>query len=144
MKNVLIILLLLATTAVQAQRGGKERIKALKTAHITQALNLTSAEAEKFWPIYNKHDDQMETIRLKERQEVMSVVRGNLDGLSDEEANKLIDKMLDFKVKEIEHQKALVQELRGVIPPQKILRLRKAEDDFRRILVEQLKKRRGN
>jgi Skp family chaperone for outer membrane proteins len=142
MKN-LILILLLVSTAVHAQRGNNERIKALRTAHITQALDLTSAEAEKFWPIYNKHNDQMEAIRRKERKEIMSVIRGDMNSVSDEEANDLIDKMLAFKTSEIEHQKALVQELRGVIPPQKILRLRKAEEDFRRKLVETLRERRG-
>ena len=119
MKNILIILLLV-TTAVQAQRGNNERIKALRTAHITQALDLNSAEAEKFWPIYNKHTAQMETLRKQERREIMQVVNGgDLNSVSDSDANELIDKILSFKVSQIEHQKAMVQELRGVIPPQK-------------------------
>ncbi|MBT8263574.1 MAG: hypothetical protein KJO05_12175 [Bacteroidia bacterium] len=143
MKN-LIILLLLVSTAVQAQRGNNERIKALRTAHITQALDLSSAEAEKFWPIYNKHTAQMETLRKQERREIMMVVNGDVSSVSDADANELIDKILSFKVSQIEHQKALVEELRGVIPPQKILRLNKAEEDFRKILMEQLKQRRGN
>jgi Skp family chaperone for outer membrane proteins len=143
MKNLLIILLLF-TTAVHAQRGNNERIKALRTAHITQALDLNSAEAEKFWPIYNKHTAQMEALRKQERREVMMVVNGDMSSVSDADANELIDKILSFKVNQIEHQKALVQELRGIIPPQKILRLQKAEEDFRKILMEQLKQRRGN
>ncbi len=143
MKN-LILILLLVTTAVHAQRGNNDRIKALRTAHITQALDLTSAEAEKFWPIYNKHSAQMETLRKQERREVMSVVNGDVNSVSDSEANDLIDKILAFKVSQIEHQKEMVLELRGVIPPQKILRLHKAEEDFRKILMEKLKQRRGN
>lgn len=143
MKN-LILILLLVTTAVHAQRGNNERIKALRTAHITQALDLSSVEAEKFWPIYNKHSAQMETLRKQERREIMSVVNGDMNSVSDADANELIDKILTFKVSQIEHQKALVKELRGIIPPQKILRLNKAEEDFRKILMEQLKRRRGN
>ena len=34
-------------------------MKALKTAHITDQLDLTSAEAEKFWPIYNEFDAKL-------------------------------------------------------------------------------------
>ena len=142
MKNLLIILLLFAGT-IQAQRPGNDQIQALKTAHITQALNLTSEEAEKFWPIYNKFDKQLETTRKQERREIVSMVRGDVDALSNEEAEQLIAKMINFKEKQFEHYKTLVMELKGVIPPQKILRLRKAEDGFRRILMEQLRKRKG-
>jgi hypothetical protein len=74
----------------------------------------------------------------------MSVVNGDVNSVSDSEANDLIDKILAYKVSQIEHQKAMVLELRGVIPPQKILRLHKAEEDFRKILMEKLKQRRGN
>ncbi|MCW5519731.1 sensor of ECF-type sigma factor [Aureitalea sp. L0-47] len=141
MKNLLIILLLFAST-LQAQRPGSEQIQALKTAHITQTLDLTSEEAEKFWPIYNKFDQQLEKNRKQERREIVSMVKGDVGALSDEEAEKLIEKMIDFKENQFTHYKNLVQELKGVIPPQKILRLRKAEEDFRRILMEQLRKRR--
>lgn len=142
MKN-LIIILFLVSTGICAQRsnGGHEKIKALKTAHITQALDLTPAEAEKFWPIYNQYNEKMDDIRRKERQEIIAVVRSEMSSLNDAEANELIDKMLDFKTQELEHQKALVEELRKVLPPQKILKLRKAEDDFRRMLVHKLKTR---
>ena len=35
-------------------RRTKEKIKALKVAHITNELDLTSKEAQQFWPIYNE------------------------------------------------------------------------------------------
>ncbi len=143
MKHLLIILLLI-TTGIHAQRSGNhEKIKALRTAHITQALDLTPSEAEKFWPVYNMHNNKIEAIRKKERREIIAVVRSEAGSLSDADANALIDKMLDFKTQELEFKKVLVEELRNVIPPQKILKLRKAEDDFRRILVQKLKERRG-
>jgi len=40
-----------------------ERIKALKVAFITQALNLTSEEAQKFWPVYNAYDQEIKKAR---------------------------------------------------------------------------------
>jgi len=41
----------------RGQRGHDvryERLKSMKVAYITQELNLTPAEAEKFWPVYNE------------------------------------------------------------------------------------------
>jgi Spy/CpxP family protein refolding chaperone len=144
MKKLLILLTLLLSSGIFAQRVGNEKIKALKTAHITDALDLTPEEAQKFWPVYNDYEDEMEQIRKKERQEIGEVVRAGSNSLTDKEANAVIDKMLDLKTSELGHQKDLIIKLRAIIPPQKILKLRKAEDDFRRMLVERLKHRRGN
>ncbi len=55
MKNILLILVVFVftTTTVEAQKMNRERIKLLKISYITDAINLTPTEAEKFWPVYN-------------------------------------------------------------------------------------------
>ncbi|MEM7087562.1 MAG: sensor of ECF-type sigma factor [Bacteroidota bacterium] len=139
MRTILLIALLVTTT-IYGQR--KERIKALKVTHITNALNLTAAEAEKFWPIYNTHEEKLFELRKKERQEIFVIVKGDVEGLSDGEANALIEKGINFKSTELQHYKELVNNLRGVIPPYKILKLHRAEEAFKRKLLEIIKKRR--
>ena len=55
-------LLFIASSSASAQDKGcapedwRDRIKAEKIAFITDAVGLTSAEAEKFWPVYNKFE----------------------------------------------------------------------------------------
>ena len=71
MKHILILFLLIATTA-SAQRGDK--IKAYKTAFLTESLELTSDEAEKFWPIYNAHEEKLRTLRKQERKEIFEII----------------------------------------------------------------------
>ena len=83
MKNILLIALVFTST-VYSQGG--DRIKAFKAAHITNALNLTSAEAEKFWPVYNAHEEKMMALRRKERREIFQIVKGDMDGLTEKEA----------------------------------------------------------
>lgn len=139
MKTILLIALLFTTTIYGQQ---KERIKALKTTHISNALNLTSSEAEKFWPIYSAHEEKMLALRQKERREIFMIVKGDVEDLSDAEANTLIEKGINFKTTELQYYKELVANLRGVIPPYKILKLRRAEEEFKRKLLERLKKRR--
>ncbi len=46
---------------------GKERIKALHAAYITEALNLTEDEAQKFWPIHREYANEMISTRLQNR-----------------------------------------------------------------------------
>ena len=40
-----------------AQKHDKEKIKALKVAHITEQLDLTAKEAQAFWPVYNANEE---------------------------------------------------------------------------------------
>jgi hypothetical protein len=50
----------MAQDNTEAPKADGSRIETLKIAYITQKLNLTTEEAEKFWPVYNKY---MEEIR---------------------------------------------------------------------------------
>ena len=59
----LMIMLFLATLGMNAQDRKFEEIKAHKTAFITDRVNLTSTQAEKFWPIYNKHEQEVMALR---------------------------------------------------------------------------------
>ena len=137
-------MLLLATTLVVAQNDRHKKIKALKVAHITEQLDLTPQEAGNFWPIYNASEEKMEAIRKKERKEIMSKIRNGIESLTDAEANELIDKSIALKRQELELYSQLVVDLKGKLPPKKIILLRKAEDDFKRKLLDRFKNRRKN
>lgn len=139
-----VLILFIVGSGVYAQRPNHEKIKAYKTAHITQQLDLTSEEAEKFWPIYNAFDKKLMDLRRKERSEIsMKVRNGGIDSLTDKEANTLIDRMLFMKSSEMEYRKELVEDLRKVISPKKIIQLHRAEESFKRILIQRLKERGG-
>ena len=139
----LILLFLFFATVVQAQDGKHERIKALKTAYITEQLALTSVEAEKFWPIYNKYDEKFHDLRKKEKIEIFQKLKTNLDNLSEAEANALIEKSLSIETEEAELCKQKTTELRGVISPKKIIILKKAENDFKRELLQRYRNSKG-
>ena len=142
MKKITLLLILL-TTCLYAQDNRHEKIKALKTAFITEKLELTPSEAEKFWPIYNNYDEKMHNLRKKERKEIYTKLKDGIDTMSDKEANSLIDRGVALQNKEMEHRNELITKLRNVIPPKKVLKLRKVEDDFKRQLLEQYRKRKG-
>ncbi len=141
MKNILIVLLLLCSVGILAQEG--DRIKALKRAHITDALNLTPSEAEKFWPIYNAHEDKMEELRKQGRRAFMELRANGPDNLTDDQANAIIDAGLNNKTLELEYTKELIQNIRKVLPPQKVVKLYRAEEQFKRKLIRMMKEKRG-
>jgi len=142
MKKLLIIALLIGSSLF-AQRPNHDRIKALKTAFITEKLDLSAAEAEKFWPVYNVFEGQMEALRKTSRREFLSKVREeSLENLSDDEANAIIDRIMVMKSRELEYRKELIKNLRPILSPKKILKLERAEENFKRKLLERLKNRR--
>ncbi len=141
MKKALLILFLIVSLTGYSQRGDK--IRAYKTAYITEKVELTPSEAEKFWPVYNKFDEQLSEIHRKERREIFDTVKGDLDALSEEEAQALVKSIRELKQKEQQIHEALLNELLQILPAKKILKLKQAEEEFKRSLLNKFKNRRG-
>lgn len=146
MKKILSLLLCLFSAAIFAQGGNlkhkKEQIKSLKVAFLTEQLQLTTDEAEKFWPIYNAFDDK----QFELRREKMDAFRKRMDdaelsNMSDKEASSLLTQIESTETEIYQLRKKLVSDLRPVISPLKILKLKKAEEDFNRKLLRQFKKK---
>jgi len=73
MKKYLLIIALFFgfTIAGMSQDEDKKdggRIEALKIAYLTRKLNLTTEEAQKFWPVYNKYADEIRKAQIEARQ----------------------------------------------------------------------------
>ena len=112
-------------SGIKAQNPGDdtraEKIQSLKIAFITQKLQLTTDEAEKFWPIYNQYDNEMRNAQ----------VNGRNPGVPPLETE---EKLLNIRKK---YQSTFEK----VISPQKLNKLFNAETDFRGILIRRLQNR---
>ena len=56
----------------------QEKIKALYVAYITQELNLTADEAQKFWPVHTQFENELKTVKpetpeLEKQQTVLNI-----------------------------------------------------------------------
>ena len=140
-KLLLIAFLVVASTTLSAQNN--ERIKAFKMGYITEQLNLSTSEAEKFWPIFNEFEDKMSALRKRERDEIKQKLRNGFDTMSDKEAELLITKSMDIAQQQHDLRMQLHKDLRGVISAKKIIKLKLVEDNFKRRLLEQYRKRQG-
>ncbi|HMB62103.1 MAG TPA: hypothetical protein VKN36_03455 [Eudoraea sp.] len=137
-----IVLLFFTSTALFGQRGpSRERIKTLKVAFITERLNLSSEEAQTFWPVYNQHEDRIESMRRKEMLDIRARLR-DFDLLTDDEANGLLNELIALeKEKQLVHI-AYIEKLREVISAKKTFLLIKAEEDFKKRLLREIQQRR--
>lgn len=135
MKRIFVIVLIFNAfaAAVQAQDGAiAERVKALRAEVYTRVLNLTSEEAEKFWPIFNEYTTSKEALQKQLKPD------GDLDGMTDQEVEEQVKKYMEIRQKELDLEKDLVQKLRKVLPIRKIAKLPKAEREFRESLLKRL------
>lgn len=135
MKRIFFIVLIFNAFCanIQAQDGAiAERIKALRAEVYTRVLNLTSEEAEKFWPIFNEYTTNRENLQKQLKSEA------DLDGMTDEEVEEYVKKYFEIRQKEFDLEKELVQKLRKVLPIRKIAKLPQAEREFRESLLKRL------
>lgn len=121
----------------------REKVKAMKIAFITQEVDFTEAEAQAFWPIYNKHEKNIKALR-KEHKTLREKFKGKkIDDLTDAEAKELVDGEMSFKEKKLAIEKQYKTDIEAVLPIKKVLKYFKAERDFKRKLLKRMRGKRG-
>jgi hypothetical protein len=126
---------------VSAQNQNRERLDAYKIALFTKRMNLTSQEAEKFWPVYNEYQNQRTQLQV-EKQTIMRTFNQSESTLSDKEISELGDRYCEILVKESSLAVTFHKKLQEVLPPAKIIRLYQAENQYRLQLLNELQNRR--
>ena len=123
MKKYLLILIIslgsFSLVKAQAENAAKraEKIQALKTAFITQKLELTAVEAQKFWPVYGEYETEMKKL------------------LGDKHREDVIDN----EEKILNVRKKYRPEFEKILGKSRMNKLFIAEKEFRGILIRQLK-----
>ena len=137
----LLLLFIFSNGIVKAQRGANyhqdrwEKYRSEKVAFLTSNLDLTPAEAEKFWPIYNQMDKERWKAQ-KMRRELEEKVRDAGDSMPDK---KVIELTREFAAS-MQNEGALFskynEEFLKILPPQKVLNMYKAEREFRMYMIK--------
>lgn len=134
----IISLLLILTMTVQAQEGRsrEERVKAIKVAFITEELQLTTEQSAQFWPIYNEFQSKLKALRKSARNRI------DEDTMSDQELEAWLEGHLKKEEEKAALHRAYVEKFKQVISVRQIVKLSKAERQFKRKLLERAKERR--
>jgi len=140
MKFIIVFLLLNGITIfTKAQDNSrKDKIESMKVSYITQKLDLTSKEAQIFWPIYNEYQDKLQAIRKAKRKDVQAT-RGDIDAMPDSEVESIIDAEIQAKKSEAELAKEYHIKFKQILSIKKVAKLYRAEEDFKRELLNQIK-----
>lgn len=144
MKNIFAVLfLLLSPMTILAQdkdrEAHRERIKALKTAHITQGMDLSPKEAQAFWPIYNEFEKERRKLYRREHADVES-----FECLDESSAAAKLEEYVELERKDFLLKKRYYEDLRKIFSARRIMQLRQVEDEFNEKLMREYRARRQN
>ena len=141
MKTRLLVLFVLAMShfvAFSQGRGNnadaeqrREEIRAQRVAFITERVNLTASEAQKFWPLYNEREAKKRQLN----REVRQLRKGeNVD------YEQLNEARINAKIKEAELEKEYYLKFKTILSAEKIHKLYQAERDFQKELLGKIQR----
>lgn len=111
----------------------RDKIEAARVAYITDQLQLTPAEAEKFWPIYREFAQQ--------RKEIRQQLKGAKTPDPNKTDQEAVDEQFKIKQQELDLEKDYSGRLLKVISAQKLRTLPQAERRFRQMILDQIQRR---
>ncbi len=128
---VIALFVCVATPNVNAQVGGqKEKVESMRIAFITHRLDLTAEESKQFWPVYNNYRSDLATLRR------------NFYSKGEGDRHLSADEQLEFEQKKLDLKKRYKPLMEQAIGKDKMNLLVKAEEDFKRMLVQTIRNRR--
>lgn len=122
----------------RSDRGWEDRMKAEKIAFLTGAMDLTPAEAEKFWPVYNKAEAETRQSWKRAADAYIALDQGLRAGKDDKEIGVLLDKYLEARKAGEGIEIKYTAEYRKILSNEKIAKLHIAEESFRRQQIHRL------
>lgn len=141
----LIILLLMVLSSIsyaqrpQEQRYDKEKFEAARVAFITNRLDLKPEQAEKFWPLFNKYNEERESLMRK-----MSSINKESEGsISENQAKQLIDQRFSVQSDMLKLDQKFMADITKVISHKQAVALGGANRDFIRQIYRMNQRGRG-
>jgi len=140
--TIMICLMLFSFNAVKGQeQSDNEKLTAYKIAFFTQRLDLTPAEAEKFWPVYNDYSARKSKLQI-DRISMIRYATQNEANMSDAELSETADKLARTFADEASLIATFSNDLKKALPPAKIIRLYHIENQYKQQLLRELNQRR--
>jgi len=109
-----------------------DQIEARRIAHLTKALNLTSEEAQEFWPVFNSFREDQKNLRNKMQTD-------NLSGMNDEQK---LDMLISIEQQQLELKKDYARKFKQIIGSGRTIKLFQEGRSFNEKMIKGLRDRR--
>ena len=116
----------------------REQVRNERIAFLTAEMQLTSSEAEKFWPVYNSLQDNKRRAPKHISEADRTLDSRVVAGVSGKEVSRAVDNYLAAVDRKCELQAEGAAALRKVLPDEKVAKMYLAEEKFRREQIHRL------
>lgn len=117
----------------QNDNNWREKLKTEKVGILTTTMELTTEEAQVFWPVYNELDARKEQYIKESRESYRALNAAVKEGKSDEEIAELLARYTSAQLASADFDATCVAEYSKVLPAKKVAKLMIAEERFRRM-----------
>jgi hypothetical protein len=126
------------------KRGNKkDKIEDLKIAFITKELDLTSEEAQQFWPVYNEMAKKLKEEKKKQRL-LTKEMRDNSSSFTEADFKKKSGEFMDSEILAAQKKKEYHEKIAGIIGYKKATKLLSLEQRFKRELLNRVNDTQGD
>jgi len=121
-----------------------ERMEMMMTWKLTEELELTPEQADKFFPRMKAHRDNIEKINAKILETVKDIRRKVEDGkeISDSEFNKMFGEVTVLEKQKVDEKTRFITELNGILDNTQRVKLTMFKNKFAREMQEQIRMKR--
>lgn len=116
-----------------------EKIKAEKISFFTSKLDLTSSEAQAFWPVYNEFEKKRFEIQ-RQIHEFEHMPDEKFASLSETDIEKMTNNYISSFEKEAQLLKEYNKQFLKILPKKKVLTMYRTENEFRGHLIREYRK----
>lgn len=127
-----------AQTQTQDQ-SGLDKVRAAEVAYLSEKMNLTPEEGEKFWPVYNNYTQEMQQL-IEERKQALNAT----GPATDAQADQSLKDEFTFREKALAIQEKYKSDFLSVLPAKKVAIFYKAREEFRNKVVDELNRRQSD
>jgi Spy/CpxP family protein refolding chaperone len=136
----LVIGLICALTAAAEEPANNlksvhQKLEADKKAIVAQYMELTEAEAQRFWPVYDQMQSDQRQLAQRMR-DLLSSYAADYRGqtLTDEKAQKLLDDWIAIDQDEAKQRATAARDVTKVLPGKKAARYLQIESEYRALV----------
>ncbi len=117
----------------------KEKMMCEKIAFLTAELNITTEEAQVFWPIYNEVSKEKDAATHKVFKTYKELAEALETGKSEKEISKLLNNYLEALKAQREIENKALEKFSKALPVEKLAKLYVGEEKFRRQHIRKMK-----
>lgn len=116
-----------------AQKKGGSDIRNIKIAMLTDRMEMTADQSQKFWPLYNRYENELRVI-WRQKKEIRENSKNSKNPRQD------LDRLQQLDGRQLSIKAKYKNEFLKVISPRQLTAMNAAEAEFKKILIERWKK----